>query len=122
MKARWMSLGVAIGLALALTLGFTFSSGNSSGTGPSGMTPTAAQTDWSTAMDAMHDAPGMLQMHARMPAALQARCDAMHEQMEQMMGGDMSSHHPGASGDGMMDSGSGSSSGMMDSGSGMMGS
>ncbi len=29
----------------------------------------------------------MQRMHAQMPAALQAQCDAMHDQMDQMMGG-----------------------------------
>ena len=46
-------------------------------------------------------------MHDQMPAVLQARCDAMHEQMDQMMGS------------GMM-GGSGSGSGLM-TGSGMSG-
>ena len=34
-----------------------------------------------TACAAMHDTPAMEQMHAHMPPALQARCDAMHAQM-----------------------------------------
>lgn len=121
MKGRRIFLGVAMGVALALTLGFAFSAGHSSVTSGSSATPTAAQTGWA-AMDAMHNSPGMQQMHAQMPADLQTQCDAMHEQMQQMMDGDMSSHHSGATDGGMMGSGSGSSGGMMGSGSGMMGS
>ena len=105
MKLRWISLGVAIGLALALTVGFAFVSGRS--------TPAAVvQTAGWAAMDAMHDSPAMQRAHAQRPQELRAQCEAMHEQMEQMMGaggmmgGDMGSHHSGMTGDGMMGTGS----------------
>src|SRR3989304_9938482 len=129
MKVRWISLGVAIGLGLALTVGFAFASDRSTpdvtgGRGGAAVT----QTDGWAAMEAMHDSPAMQRLHAQMPEELQAQCQAMHEQMEQMMGaggmmsGDMDSHHPGMAG-GMMGAGSGNPGGMMGSGSGdMMGS
>jgi hypothetical protein len=56
------------------------------------------------ACDAMHDSAAMEAMLGQMPAALQARCDAMHEHMDQMMGGSgmmggsMADHHPAAEG------------------------
>jgi hypothetical protein len=55
-----------------------------------------------TAHDAMHDSAAMQAMHDQMPAALQAKCDALHERMDQMMASMMD-------GSGMMDR-----SGMMD--------
>ena len=129
MKVRWTSLGVAIGLAVALTVGFAFADRSTpdvtGGRGGAAVT----QTDGWAAMEAMHDSPAMQRLHAQMPEELQAQCDAMHEQMEQMMGaggmmgGDMSAHHSGTTGGGMMGSGSDNPGGMMGSGSsGMMGS
>jgi hypothetical protein len=44
---------------------------------------------------AMHDSPAMESMHATMSPALQAQCDAMHEQMDNMMG---SNHMAGGNG------------------------
>ena len=103
MKVRWISLGVAIGLGLALTVGFAFASDRSTpdvtgGRGGAAVT----QTDGWAAME------------------------AMHAQMEQMMGaggmmdGDMSAHHSGMTGGGMMGAGSGNPGGMMGQGSGSM--
>jgi len=122
MKVRWISLGVAIGLALALTVAFGFASGRST-------LAAAGHVEGWAAMQAMHDSPAMQRVHAQMPEELRAECEAMHEQMDQMMqaggmmgggmtGGDMSAHHSGPTGDSMMSGGSG----MMGSGSGMMGS
>lgn len=129
MKVRWTSLGVAIGLAVALTVGFAFASDPSTPVADEGGSAAITQSDGWAGMEAMHDSPAMRRLHAQMPEEMQAQCEAMHEQMEQMMGaggmmgGDMSSHHSGTSGGGMMGSGSGSPGGMMGTGSsGMMGS
>ena len=125
MKVRWISLGVAIGLGLALTVGFAFASDRSTPAADRGGTAAVAQTDRWAAMETMHDSPAMQRLHAQMPEELQAQCQAMHEQMEQMMGaggmmsGDMDSHHSGMGG-GMMGTGSGSPGGMMGTGSGSM--
>ena len=130
MKVRWISLGVAIGLSLALMVGFAFASDRSAPVAADGSGRAAlTQAEPWAGMEAMHDSPAMQRLHAQMPEELQAQCQAMHEQMEQMMGpdgmmgGDMSSHHPGMTGEGMMGPGSGSLGGMMGSGPGdMMGS
>lgn len=111
MKSRWITLGVAIALAFALTVGFAFGSGRSTpAAADRGGSAAVTQTDGWAAMEAMHDSPAMQRLHAQMPEELQAQCEAMHEQMEQMMGaggmmgGDMSSHHSGTTGGGMMGS------------------
>ena len=112
MKGRWTALGVAIGLALALTVGFAFAPDHSTTAAGAAGSALVSQTDGWGIMAAMHDSPAMQQLHAQMPEELQAQCDAMHEQMEQMMGaggmmgGDMTSHHPGTTGGGMMGAGS----------------
>lgn len=118
MKTRWISLGVVIGLALALTVGFAVASDRSN--------PAAGGDRWA-GMEAMHDSPAMQRVHAQMPEELRVQCEAMHEQMDEMMqsggmmGGDMGSHHSGTSGG--MGPGSDGPGGMMGSGSsGMMGS
>jgi len=103
MTKRWIILGVAVVTLLAATAGIAYAAGRDSG--PSIETPATGQMV--AACDAMHDSSAMQAMYDQMPAALQARCDAMHEQMDQMMGS------------GMM-GGSGSGSGMM-TGSGMSG-
>lgn len=87
MKSRWTTLGVAIALAFALTVGFAFGSSRS--------TPAAADRGGNAAIT---QTDGWAVM------------EAMHEEMEQMMGaggmmgGDMSSHHSGMTGGGMMGS------------------
>lgn len=128
MKVRWTSLGVAIGLAVALTVGFAFASNRSTPAADDGGSAAITPTDGWDGMEAMHDSPTMQRLHAQMPEGLQAQCEAMHDEMEQMMGaggmmgGDMSAHHSGTTG-GMMDPGSSSPGGMMGSDpSGMMGS
>lgn len=70
-----------------------------------------SSVDW---MDAMHDSPGMEQMHDQMPAALHDQCDQMHERMSGRIGQPDDQFH-----DGMM-GGTSSSGGMMGSGEGMM--
>ena len=107
MKARWTSLGVAIGLAVALTVAFAFASDRSTPVADGGGSAAVTQTDGWAAMEAMHDSPAMQRLHAQMPEELQTQCEAMHEQMEQMMGGgemmggEMSSHHSGMTGGGI---------------------
>jgi len=70
-----------------------------------------SSSDW---MDAMHDSPGMQQMHDQMSDSLQKQCDQMHERMRGSM-----EQHAGMFQDGMM-GGTSSSGGMMGSGEGMM--
>jgi len=125
MKVRWTSLGVAIGLGLALTVGFASTSDRSTpDAADRGVGAALTQTDGRAAMEAMHDSPAMQRLHAQMPEELQAQCEAMHAQMEQMMGaggmmgGDMSAHHAGNGG--MMGADPGSPGGMMGPGSGSM--
>jgi hypothetical protein len=121
MKSRWISLTLAIGLAL--TIGFAFGSGRSTpaSADPGGSAQGMQAGGWA-GMEAMHDSPAMQRLHAQMPEELRAQCDAMHEQMAQMMGaggmmsGDMGTHHAGTAGGGM----TGSPGGMMAPGSGMM--
>lgn len=73
MKARQIILVALIALAamVALTT-FAFAA------------PSDTPVGGNAAHQAMHSASGMQQMHARMPAALQAQCNAMHAQMGQM--------------------------------------
>lgn len=118
MKIRWTSLGVAITLAVALTVGFAFASDHSMQIAADRRGSAAiTQTDGWAAMEALHDSPAMQRLHAQMPEEVQAQCEAMHDQMEEMMGaggmmgGDTSAHHSGTAG-GMMGS---ASSDMMES-------
>ncbi len=82
MRKRWILLMVAAVALVALTAGIAFAAGR-------GTQPTTTQQGMVQACDAMHDSPAMQRMHEQMPAALQAQCDAMHDQMGQMMGGGM---------------------------------
>ena len=87
MKGRLVVLGAALGIAVALTFGFAHESGSTmpaGGQGEAGQTVSMSEM-WST-MDAMHDSAAMQQIHEQMPAELRAQCEAMHEQMSQMMG------------------------------------
>ena len=117
MKIRWTSLGVAIGLAVALAVGFAFASDRSTLVSYDGGSAPITQTDGWAGMEAMHDSPAMQRLHAQMPEEVQAQCEAMHDQMEEMMGaggmmgGDTSAHRSGTTG-GMMGS---ASSDMMES-------
>ncbi len=81
MRKRWIFLMVAAVALVALTAGIAFAAGRGA------TTPTSTGQGMVQACDAMHDSPAMERMHEQMPAALQAQCDAMHEQMNQMMGG-----------------------------------
>lgn len=92
MKGRWIGLGAALGLALALTLGFAHAGGSSRpgvGNGVNmmnrGMMGMADVDEVWAAMDRLHDSSAMQDMYAQMPTELRARCEAMHEQMSQMM-------------------------------------
>ncbi len=79
MKGRWIFVGVAIGIVLSLSLGFAFADRSAA--------PTGGMGSMFATCNAMHESPAMERMHAQMPAAWRAQCDAMHAQMGQMMGG-----------------------------------
>jgi hypothetical protein len=108
MTKRWIVSGIAVVALLAATAGIAYAAGSGNVStkmpGASGMM---------AACDAMHDTPAMQAMHEHMPAALQARCDAVHEQMDNMMGGSSEMDSSGMmSGSGMM-GGSGTTGGSM---------
>ena len=116
MKGRWIVLGAGLGLLLALTFGFVHASGGSMpgpGTGGAGSMMDAGEMQ--ATMQEVHDSPGMQALHAQMPEELRAQCEAMHEQMSQMMAsmpgmggmagmggsagaGSHSAHHPATAG------------------------
>ncbi len=117
MKTRVLAGAVIVAAAVVLTYGMGFAAGK---TGPA--TPGRGggqQWTWED-MDKMHEQM-MEQMRARFGDELADQCDAMHDQMQGMMGSGaggmmgpggagMQQHHP----DGMMGgSGSGGSGGMM---------
>lgn len=83
MTKRWIVSGGAVAALFVATAGIAYAAGTGS-TSPASA-PAAGQMF--TACDAMHDSPAMEAMHDQMPAVLQARCDAIHEQMDQMMSG-----------------------------------
>ena len=96
MTRRWIITGAVVAGLLAATAGVAYGAGG--GGTPATTTPTTEQVV--AACDAMYDSPGMEAMHEQMPVALQGRCDAMHEQTGQMMGGSgmmgawsMADHH-----------------------------
>jgi len=82
MTKRWIVSGVAVVALFAATAGIAYAAGS----GSAG-TNTPGATGMMTACEAMHDTPAMQAMHEHMSAAFQAQCDAMHEQMDGMMGG-----------------------------------
>jgi len=122
MRTRWMMFGLVIGAALALGIGSAVASGPTLPKGGAAVTaPGDGDTTagWWAAMEAMHDSPWMQRMHSQMPADLQGRCDALHDQM-----GQLAQQHPDFGPGGMMGGSTGTGSGyggMMVSGSGMMG-
>src|SRR6266511_2728081 len=91
MRKRWMLLGVAAAALVALTAGIAFAAGRGSATPSSKSTGSVTTVSTWQGMvqtcDAMHDSPAMEAMRDQMPANLQAQCDAMHEQMAEMMQG-----------------------------------
>lgn len=106
MTKRWIVSGVAVVALLGATAGIAYAAGSGSA---GASTPGA--NGLMTACAAMHDTPAMEAMHEHMPAALQAQCDAIHEQMVGMMGdsgmmdgsgmmggGSMADHHPSTEG------------------------
>ena len=106
MKKRWIVTGIAVVSLVAATAGIAFAAGR--GSASSTQAPVSGQV--AAAHDAMHDSPGMQAMHDQMPAGLQAECDALHEQMDQMMGSMM-----GGSGmSGMMGGSAGTSGSIAD--------
>ena len=86
MKVRWTFLAAAVFLVMALGIGFAFA-GTSS-----------APTRGAAGCAQIHNTAGMQQMHARMPAAAQVRCDELHSQMETMMSGQMGAAMMGSNG------------------------
>jgi len=89
MRKRWIVLGVGAVAVVALTAGIAFAAGRGSGTPTSkSMGSVTSSSTWqgmAQTCDAMHDLPAMEAMRDQMPANLRAQCDAMHEQMGQMM-------------------------------------
>ena len=106
MRKQWIFAGTVVVALLAATAGIAYAAG-SGGEDASGYGNMSVDRQAAVACDAMHDSTVMQATHDQMPVALQAQCDAMHEQMGDMMGGS-----------GMMDgSGMMGGSGMMDGGS-----
>lgn len=97
-KGCWIAAGVSAALVGALAIGLGVAQAKSSDPGNAGGTKQTAATS------------------EAMPASMPAQCQAMHDQMDQMTGGEMGS---GMVGSGMMGSGM-MGSGMMGSGSGMV--
>lgn len=90
MRNRWILLVAATVALMALTAGIAFAAGRGSAAPTSTTYATTFGPGWQgmvQACDAMHGSPAMEAMHERMPGDIQARCDAMHEQMDQMMQG-----------------------------------
>jgi hypothetical protein len=82
MTKRWIVSGVTVVALLGATAGIAYAAGSGNAN-----TSVPGAVGMMTACDAMHDSPAMQAMHEQMPAALQAQCAAMHEQMDSMMGG-----------------------------------
>jgi hypothetical protein len=119
MKKRWIFTGLAVVAVLALTAGLAFAAGRGTGSGSS--TPATGWSRIVASCNAIHDPPAVAQMWAHMPAAAQAQCEAMHEQMGRMMNGSGMMGGPGMMGGSGNDSGSGMMGGFgNDSDSGMM--
>ncbi len=111
MRKRWIVLGVGAVGVVALTAGIAFAAGLGSATPASKSTGSfTSSSTWqgmAQTCDAMHDSPAMEAVRDQMPANLRAQCDAMHEQMGQMMQnmGSMMGNSGTTSGSGMMGSG-----------------
>jgi len=108
MKKRRIVTGIAIVPLLAATAGIAFAAGRGSSSGTKA--PIAHQMV--AACDAMHDSPARQAMHDRMPAALQASCDAMYEEMDHMVSSMMDGSGM-ISGSSMMDGSAATTSGSM---------
>ena len=111
MRTRWIIGGVAMVALLAVATGIAYAAGTGNA---DANTPGASGLV--TACVSMHDSPTMRAMHAQMPEALQAQCDAMHAQMANVMGGTGMMGGAGM----MVGTGTTTGSGMM-GGTGMMG-
>ena len=111
MKKGWIITGIAIVVLLVATAGIAFAVGR--GSGSSARSPVSGQMV--AAHEDMHASAAMQAMHGQMPAALRARCDALHERMDRMMGSM-------TAGSGMMTGGAEMTGpGMMTGGAGMAG-
>jgi hypothetical protein len=102
MTRRWIVSGVAVAALFVATAGIAYAAGT--GSTPPASAPAAGQM--CAACDGMHDSPAMEAMHEQMPAALQQRCDALHEQMAQLVGGSGMTGGSGMMGNTGMGSGS----------------
>jgi hypothetical protein len=108
MKSKWIVPGTVAVVLLAGSAGVAFATVSSANQTP-------VTSEMLASGNSMHDSPAMQAMHAQMPAALQARCSAMHDQMGQMMsssdmmsssgivrgsmaGGSMEGHHASTEG------------------------
>jgi hypothetical protein len=108
MRKRWIFSAAVVVVLLAATAGIAYAASRGGGGGNGNVQGVSQMV---ATCDAMHDSPWMQAMHDRMPAALQAQCDTMHERMAGMMGGgsgmmggagmmggSMASHHPSTGG------------------------
>ncbi len=92
MNSRLTVIGAVTAVVLAFAIGLIIGHGTARPAGawaPMSMRGFVASGQWGDAwsvMDAMHDSPQMRAMHQEMPAEWQARCDAMHEQIQQRVG------------------------------------
>ncbi len=104
MRKRRIFAGAVVVALFAATAGIAYAAGSGSRSGTEGGASSPFVAQMAATCDAMYDSPAMEAMHDQMPAALRARCDAMHEQMDSamggsgMMGGSMSSHHSATEG------------------------
>ncbi len=85
MRTRWIFLGVAASLAVLLAVGFAFAADR--GSDPAQQMGSGwDRVAMAATCDAMHDSPAMQRLHEGMAPDAATQCDAMHEQMAQMMG------------------------------------
>ena len=110
MKMRWLLATTLVGVVLGAAVPLALAAGQSESPAPVPASVTHTGMSWA-AMESMHDSPAMQRMHDKMPSNLEKQCDAMHEQMGQVIAGS-DSPHAGTTGAAMMGSGA---TGMMGS-------